>query len=47
MENELVVLMFKRGREYERGLCPLSTLLPSPANKNQEYSMILAGEGQG
>jgi hypothetical protein len=29
-----VFSLFERGREYERGLRPLSPVLPSPANMN-------------
>jgi hypothetical protein len=29
--------MFKRGKEFERGLRPLSLLLPSPANINTQF----------
>jgi len=38
--------LFERGREYERGLRPLSPELPSPAiNVFEDLSMSLAGEG--
>jgi hypothetical protein len=38
--------MFKRGRDFERGLRPLSPELPSPAvNICGFLSVILAGEG--
>jgi hypothetical protein len=38
--------LFKRGREYERGLSPLSPGLPSPAiNIYGCLPMIPAGEG--
>jgi hypothetical protein len=38
--------VFERGREYERGLRPLSLELPSPAiNICGFLSMSLAGEG--
>jgi hypothetical protein len=39
-------IMFERGKEYERGLRPLSTQLPSPAiNTRGLLTMISAGEG--
>jgi len=38
--------LFERGREYERGLRPLSPELPSPAIIiRDDLSMLLAGEG--
>jgi hypothetical protein len=41
----LTFLLFKRGREYERGRSPLSLKLPSPAIKTTGYKINLAGEG--
>jgi hypothetical protein len=42
----LFISMFERGREFERGLRPLSSELPSPAiNIFKQRSMSLAGEG--
>jgi hypothetical protein len=38
-------IMAKRGREFERGLRPLSLKLPSPANMNTGFTMFQAGEG--
>jgi hypothetical protein len=39
-------LLFERGREFERGLRPLSPQLPSPAiNIFKQRSMYPAGEG--
>jgi len=38
--------MFDRGKEFERGLRPLSSSLPSPAtNIYDDLSTLLAGEG--
>jgi hypothetical protein len=38
--------MFERGKEFERGLRPLSSILPSPViNIYGFLPMILAGEG--
>jgi len=39
--------LFERGREFERGLCPLSLLLPSPAENINGLFNASAGEGQG
>jgi hypothetical protein len=33
----LFFFLFERGREYERGLRPLSPLLPSPARKYTDF----------
>jgi hypothetical protein len=42
----LLLLLFERGKEYERGRSPLSLILPSPAiNINNFYAKLLAGEG--
>jgi hypothetical protein len=41
-----VFIIFERGREFERGLCPLSPELPSPAiNICGLLPVLLAGEG--
>jgi hypothetical protein len=38
--------LFERGRNFERGLCPLSITLPSPAiNINEFLPMFPDGEG--
>ena len=40
--------LLKRGKNKERGLCPLSNKLPSPAwNNQQQTAVVLAGEGSG
>jgi hypothetical protein len=39
-------ILFERGKEFERGLRPLSSKLPSPAiNIFEDLSMSPAGEG--
>jgi hypothetical protein len=39
-------ILFKRGREFERGRSPLSPELPSPARDSDKKSEILmTGEG--
>jgi hypothetical protein len=41
-----IFIMFERGKEFERGLRPLSPELPSPAiNICGFLPVILAGEG--
>jgi hypothetical protein len=42
------VSLFERGRDFERGLRPLSLTLPSPASSIYEFlSRYPAGEGTG
>jgi len=43
-----ILMMFERGKELERGLLPLSSILPSPARVTEKrLQALMAGEGSG
>jgi hypothetical protein len=43
-----ILMMFERGKYLERGLRPLSTILPSPAKIiGNKLQALMAGEGSG